>query len=132
VGDGQGHVGVGAGKSEETRPAIENAIRDAKRNIIYVPFGCGSWECGCGTKHSLPVQVVGKYGSVTVTLKPAPRGVNLVANSVIKKVLTKAGVKDVWSSSTGSTSTRFNTAMATYNALRSITNMQSSRDFSEM
>ncbi len=131
VGDGHGHVGIGAGKSDEARPAIENAIRSAKMNLISVPFGCGSWECGCGTKHSLPVKVSGKCGSVVVTLKPAPRGVGVVGNSIVKKVLAKVGVSDVWSSCTGSTRTKFNTAVAVVDALSRLTNMQSSKDWTE-
>jgi small subunit ribosomal protein S5 len=131
VGDGRGHIGIGSGKSDEARPAIENAIRDAKRCIIYVPSGCGSWECGCGTKHSLPVKVIGKSGSVEVTLKSAPRGVGIVGNAIVKKVLTKAGIKDVWSFSRGHTATKHNTAMAVYNALKKLTNMQSRIDWTE-
>lgn len=131
VGDGHGHIGIGAGKSDEVRPAIENAIRTAKMNMIYVPFGCGSWECGCGTRHSLPVKVSGKCGSVSVTLKPAPRGVGIVGNDAVKKVLAKAGLSDVWSHSVGHTSTRYNTALAVYNALQNLTNMQSAKDWSE-
>ncbi|MCX8200409.1 MAG: 30S ribosomal protein S5 [Candidatus Micrarchaeota archaeon] len=131
VGDGHGHVGIGAGKSDEARPAIENAVKSAKRNIISIPFGCGSWECGCGTKHSIPVEVTGKCGSVRVTLRPAPRGVGIVGNSIVRKVLTKAGLSDVWSTAKGHTSTKYNTAVAVYDALRKLSNMQSGRDWSE-
>src|SRR3989338_6703345 len=97
VGDRNGHVGLGAGKCEEVKPAIESAIKNAKRNMIAVPFGCGSWETSPGFKNSIPVCVSGRAGSVRITLKPAPRGVGLAANSVVKKVLSKAGVKDIWS-----------------------------------
>ncbi len=131
VGDGHGHVGIGSGKSDEARPAIENAVKTAKRNIILVPFGCGSWECGCGTKHSLPVEVTGKCGSVKVTLRPAPRGVGIVGNSIVKKVLAKAGLNDIWSTAKGHTSTKYNTAIAVYDALKRLSNMQSHRDWSE-
>jgi len=131
VGDGHGHVGIGSGKSDEARPAIENAVKSAKRSIIAVPFGCGSWECGCGTKHSIPVEVTGKCGSVTVTLRPAPKGVGIVGNSIVRKVLMKAGLRDVWSTAKGHTSTKYNTAVAVYDALRRLSNMQSRRDWSE-
>lgn len=131
AGDGHGHVGIGSGKSDEARPAIENAVKGAKRSVITVPFGCGSWECGCGTKHSIPVEVTGKCGSVTVTLRPAPRGVGIVGNSIVRKVLMKAGLSDVWSMAKGHTSTKYNTAIAVYNALKRLSNMQSLRDWSE-
>lgn len=129
VGDENGHVGVGFGKADEVRPAVESARQAAKRCMMRVPLGCGSWECGCGTRHTLPIRIAGKNGSVTVTLKPAPRGVGLVANDIVKKVLSLAGVKDVWSSSRGSTSTIYNTAMAAYNALNNLSRMQYKGDW---
>ncbi|MCX6772347.1 MAG: 30S ribosomal protein S5 [Candidatus Micrarchaeota archaeon] len=120
VGDKKGHFGIGAGKSEEVRPAIESAVKNAKRNLVSVPLGCGSWECGCGKSHSIPIQVIGKLGSVKVTLKPAPRGLGIAANEVVKKVLLFAGVKDVWSFSRGRTRNIYNTAMAAGNALQQL------------
>ncbi|MCX8175068.1 MAG: 30S ribosomal protein S5 [Candidatus Micrarchaeota archaeon] len=124
VGDRKGHFGIGAGKSEEVKPAIESAVKNAKRNLISVPLGCGSWECGCGQSHSLPIKVVGKQGSVEVTLKPAPRGLGIAANEVVRKVLSAAGVKDVWSFSRGHTRNVYNTAMATANALDQLNTMR--------
>ena len=124
VGDRNGHFGIGAGKSEEVKPAIESAVKFAKRNLMSVPLGCGSWECGCGQKHSLPIKVVGKLGSVEVTLKPAPRGLGVAANEVVKKVLSAAGVKDIWSFSRGHTRNVYNTAMATANALEQLNTMR--------
>ena len=127
VGDKKGHFGIGAGKSEEVKPAIESAIKDAKRNIISVPLGCGSWESGAGFKNSIPIAVNGRAGSVRVLLKPAPRGVGLAANDVVKKVLAAAGVKDIWSFSRGHTRSIYNTAMATANALDQLNTMKLSK-----
>ena len=124
VGDKKGHFGIGAGKSEEVKPAIESAIKDAKRNIISVPFGCGSWESGAGFRNSIPISVNGRSGSVRVLLKPAPRGVGLAANDVVKKVLAAAGVKDIWSFSRGHTRSIYNTAMATADALDQLNTMK--------
>ncbi len=124
IGDHKGHVGIGVGKSEEIRPAIEYAQRDARKNIILVKKGCGSWECRCGLEHSLPQKVCGKYGSTEITLKPAPKGLGLAANKIVKKVLQMAGVKDIWSFSTGSTSNVYNMAVATIKALDSFSDMK--------
>jgi len=124
VGDRKGHFGIGAGKSEEVKPAIESAVKDAKRRIISVPLGCGSWECGCSQKHSVPIEITGKNGSVKVTLKPAPRGLGIAASKVVKKVLMFAGIKDAWSFSRGHTSSIYNTAMAVTNALDSLNSMR--------
>ncbi|MCL6088873.1 MAG: 30S ribosomal protein S5 [Candidatus Marsarchaeota archaeon] len=132
VGDHNGHVGIGAGKSEEVRPAIETAARNARRNIVCVPIGCGSWECGCKTRHSLPIQAIGKNGSVEVTLKPAPRGLGVAANPVVRKVLMAAGIKDAWSFSRGHTENVYNMAMATTDALDSLNRMRYRGDWKEM
>lgn len=123
VGDRNGHVGIGVGKSDEMRPAMEYAVRKAKKNIIPVKKGCGSWECKCALTHSLPQRIEGKQGSSIVVLKPAPRGLGLAANDVVKKVLGMAGVKDVWSSSQGGSNT-YNIAIATINALMNLNSLK--------
>jgi len=128
VGDMNGHMGVGTGKDVEVKPAIESAIRDAKKKIIPVRFGCGSWECNCGTSHTLPLTVRGKCGSVQVILKPAPRGVGIVANKVIKSVLQLTGASDAWSFSRGRTRDIYNMAVASYNALSSMNKLRNTEE----
>ncbi|MCD6156802.1 MAG: 30S ribosomal protein S5 [Euryarchaeota archaeon] len=118
VGNEDGIIGVGAGKAKEFLRARQIAEREAKMNIIYIRRGCGSWECGCGTPHSVPFTVKGKMGSVEVWLKPAPRGVGLVAADTIKPVLRLAGVRDVWTFTRGHTKTTYNFVMATFEALK--------------
>jgi len=82
VGNGDGFVGLGQAKDVQVGPAIRKAIDNAKINITRIKRGCGSWECGCGLPHTVPSEVNGKAGSVTVVLKPAPRGLGLAASSV--------------------------------------------------
>ena len=117
VGDGKGHVGVGVGKSREVGPAVDYATKQAKKNMIKVKMGCGSWECQCNQPHSLPRMVVGREGSTVITLKPAPRGLGLAANDNVKIILKLAGIKDVWSSARGATDNVYNTVVATIGAL---------------
>lgn len=117
IGNRNGYIGFGQGKDAQVGNAITKAIKDAKLSIIKVNRGCGSWECGCGLEHSIPVQVTGKSGSVRVTLKPAPQGIGLVTGDVAKKVLGLAGIRDVWGFSSGETRTTINFAKATFNAL---------------
>ncbi len=124
VGDSNGHVGVGAAKDVEVKKAIDNAIRNAKLNIIPVVMGCGSWQCTCGLPHSLPFNVSGKCGSVVVTLKPAPRGLGIVASKPVKKMLELAGVQDIWSFSKGRTRSKHNTLLAVQDALESTIRMK--------
>jgi small subunit ribosomal protein S5 len=118
VGDGKGFIGLGKAKAKEVGPAIRKAIVNAKLNVIEIKDGCGSWECLCGTDHSVPYKVTGSSGSVRVTLMPAPKGIGLVASDVIKKILRVAGIKDVWVRTSGSTRTKVNAANATYDALK--------------
>jgi small subunit ribosomal protein S5 len=118
VGNRDGYVGIGTGKSSQVVLAIEKALNNAKLNIIPVKRGCGSWECACGEPHSLLVKSEGKYGSVRVTLMPAPRGLGLVAGETQKTVLTLAGIKDCWSRSFGETRTTLSVVGATYEALK--------------
>lgn len=124
MGDRNGHVGIGVGKDVEAKPAIQTAIRDAKQHIISVNLGCGSWECNCGTRHSLPLITRAKCGSGDILLKPAPRGVGLAASATVRSVLELAGVKDMWTFAKGRTRDKYNMALATYNALKSLNEMK--------
>lgn len=118
IGNGDGFVGIGTGKAKQLRFSIDKAIINAKLNIVPVRRGCGSWECLCGTSHSVPFRTVGRSGSVEVVLYPAPKGTGLVAGDIAKTVLRLAGIKDVWSRTYGETRTTYNFAKATYNALK--------------
>jgi small subunit ribosomal protein S5 len=118
VGNGDGLIGVGIGKSKQMRFAIDKATADAKLNLTPVRRGCGNWGCQCGNPHSLPFQVKGKTGSVEVILIPAPKGIGLVGAEVAKMILTFAGIKDAWVVSRGETRTTINFAGAVYQALK--------------
>ena len=120
VGDRNGHVGLGYGKSRETVPAREKATRKAKLNLINIRRGCGSWQCNCSEHHSIPFEVSGKCGSVKVTLLPAPKGTGLKAGSEISKILDRAGIQDVWSRTSGKTTSRINMIKAVTNALKEL------------
>lgn len=124
VGDKDGHVGVGYGKSKETVPAREKAIRNAKLNIIKVRRGCGSWQCGCKEPHSIPFSVEGKCGSVIVKFMPAPKGTGLCVESECKKILDLAGIKDVWSKTRGQTGSKNNLISACVEALKQLITMK--------
>jgi len=117
VGNGEGVIGIGVGKAPEFVPAVRAAEARAKLNITIFRRGCGSWECRCGEPHSIPFQVKGRSGSVTVTLRPAPKGTGLVTADVGKIVLRIAGLKDVWSITKGRSRTSSNFAKAFVDAL---------------
>ncbi|MCD6557796.1 MAG: 30S ribosomal protein S5 [Candidatus Aenigmarchaeota archaeon] len=124
VGNRDGYLGIGKASAVEHVPAIEKATTEAKLNIIPIKRGCGSWECGCGEKHSIPFAVEGKRGSVRVILKPAPKGVGLCVNDEMKKIISLAGIKDIWSKSFGNTRSRVNASFAVFNALKKLNAMK--------
>ena len=118
VGNEDGFVGIGLGKAKETLPAREKALREAKLNIIKVRRGCGSFDCSCNEHHSIPFKVDGKCGSVKIVLIPAPQGTSLVTGSECKKILSLAGIKDIYSMTFGQTRTTINLAQACMSALK--------------
>jgi len=120
IGNINGFVGLGYGKSKETVPAREKAIKNAKLNIIKIRRGCGSWKCGCGEPHSIPFEVMGKCGSCIMILRPAPKGTGLCVEKECAKVLRLAGVKDVWSKSFGHTTSKDNMIRACFEALKKL------------
>lgn len=124
VGDGNGHIGVGTGKNIERITAQQKAVKNAKLNIVPIKRGCGSWECNCTKKHSIPFKTVGKSASLRVELLPAPNGVGLAVSDTIKPVLQIAGIVDIWSSTRGSTDTKLNFVRATVNALENLSSFK--------
>lgn len=118
VGNNDGFVGIGYGKSRETVPAREKALRRAKLNVFQVRRGCGSWECNCGEPHSIPFAMSAKIGSIKLTFLPAPKGTGLVCEPELAKILRLAGIKDVWSKMSGQTKVRMNTVQACVLALK--------------
>ncbi|MBS3091750.1 30S ribosomal protein S5 [Candidatus Pacearchaeota archaeon] len=119
VGDRKGHVGLGIGKSQETLPSRDKAVRNAKLNLIKVIRGFESpeHEKDKSDPHTVPFKVTGKCGSSKVTLIPAPRGTGLVIGNECKKILRLAGIKDVYSMTLGQTRTTINMAKACVDAL---------------
>ncbi|NWJ22267.1 30S ribosomal protein S5 [Marine Group I thaumarchaeote] len=118
AGNENGWLGIGMGKSKQMRIAIEKANNSAYLNVSPVKLGCGSWECRCDQKHSIPFKVKGKGGSVVIEILPAPRGLGLVAGEKIRNLLKLAGLKDAWTTAKGSTSTMNSTSKAVLQCLR--------------
>jgi len=120
VGNNNGYVGIGYGKSKETVPAREKAIRNAKLNIIKIKRGCGSWQCSCGKPHSIPFNVEAKCGSSIIKIMPAPKGKGLCIEKECQKILNMAGIKDVWSKTKGQTKVKTNLVAACFDALKQL------------
>lgn len=131
VGDRNSHVGIGVAKDRERMPAIKKATDAAKLNLITVRKGCGSWECGCGTEHSVPFKTEGKCASVRLVVIPAPKGTGLVCGENVKDVFRFAGISDVWCQSRGSTGTKLNFVRAAIDALKKTGKVKVSHEMKE-
>jgi len=106
VGDGNGVVGQGLGKSKDVASAIAKAIEDAKKNLVRIPI----------INATLPHEQKGKFGGARVFLKPASSGTGVIAGGAVRAVLESVGVHDVLSKSQGS-SNPHNVVKATFDAL---------------
>jgi len=115
IGDSDGHIGIGSKVAKEAPNAIKGAAAQAKLNII--PVRRGYWGNKIGNPHTVAMKMTGKCGSVRMRLVPAPRGTGIVAPPIPKKILSLAGVSDVYTSTAGKTRSTYNFVMATYDAL---------------
>jgi small subunit ribosomal protein S5 len=99
-------VGYGSGKAKEVPQAIRKGIESAKKNLVKVNLN----------QTSIPHQVLGRYGSGIVLLKPAPEGTGVIAGGAVRAVMTSAGVQNVLTKSIGTTNPH-NVIKATFDAL---------------
>ena len=102
-------VGYGSGKAKEVPQAIRKGIESAKKNLLKVNLN----------QTSIPHQVLGRYGSGRVMLKPAPEGTGVIAGGAVRAVMTSAGVQNVLTKSIGTTNPH-NVIKATFEALRQL------------
>ncbi len=118
VGDGNGKVGVGMGKSQEVPIAIKKGVEDAKKNMFTVPLT---------EAKTLPHEIIGVYGAGRVMIKPATPGTGVIAGGPVRAIMELAGVTDVLTKSLG-TDNAMNIVKATAQGLQE---MQSPEEVSK-
>lgn len=94
IGDGKGRVGLGKGNTREVPSSIQQAIRDAKRNIIQVPLV---------EERTIPHEIWGEFKASRVLLKPAFPGTGVIAGGTVGAICRLAGIKDILTKAQGST-----------------------------
>ena len=109
VGDADGRVGMGKGKSKEVPVAVQKAMDEARRNLTKVSLKNGT----------LHHTVIGRHGAAKVLMQPASEGTGIIAGGAMRAVFEAAGVRDVLAKCIGS-SNPYNVVRATLNALRAI------------
>lgn len=110
VGDGDGRIGMGKGKSREVPVAVQKAMEEARRNLIKVSLRDGTLQ------HT----VFGHHGASRVMLQPAPEGTGIIAGGAMRAVFDVMGMTNVVAKAHGSTNP-YNIVRATINGLRSMT-----------
>ena len=118
VGDGNGRVGIGLGKSKEVPAAIAKGVEDAKKNMFTVPLT---------EEKTVPHDIIGEFGAGRVLIRPAMPGTGVMAGGAVRAIMELAGVTDVITKSLGSTNS-MNIVKACAEGLK---NMQSPEQVAE-
>ena len=111
VGDGNGKIGFGLGKSNEVPDAIRKGIDDAKKNMVQIALK--------GT--TIPHEIIGEFGAGRVLMKPAPEGTGIIAGGPVRAVVETAGIKYIRAKALRSNNP-CNVVRATFNGLQALRN----------
>ncbi len=121
VGDEKGHIGLSFGKANEVPDAIRKSVENAKKKVYKVNQN----------KNTIPHEVIGKFKSARVLLKPASPGTGIIAGATVRAVIEKAGIADILTKAQGSRNA-LNLAKATFDGLLQLRSLKEVADLREM
>ena len=110
VGDGEKKLGYALGKANEVAEAIKKGIKKARKSMIVVKK----------KDTTIPHEVIGRFGSIRIMLKPASRGTGVIACAPIRAVCECAGIKDILTKNLGKSTNPVNVIKATVEGLESL------------
>lgn len=121
IGDNDGHVGIGFGKANDVPDAIDKSKEDAKKNLYRVNLN----------KNTIPHEVIGKYKSAKVIMKPAAPGTGIIAGASVRAVIEKAGISDILTKAQGSRNP-INIVKATLDGLLQLRSLKETAEIREI
>jgi len=120
IGDKKGRIALGTGKSVEVSVAIRKAVEDAKKNVVKIEIIDGT----------IPFEKKFKYKAARMMMMPAPKGTGVIAGGAFRKIVTLAGITDIYAKSVG-TNSKLVSAQASVKALSSFIKRRKPQIFSE-
>lgn len=112
IGDEKGKIGMGVAQGKDVAQSVQKGINEGKKNMVYIKMN----------KFTIPHEVLTKYKSAIVLLKPAKEGSGVKAGGPVRVIAQLAGIKDLTGKLISRTNNKINIARATIKALKELKN----------
>jgi len=110
LGNKKGKIGLGVAKGKDVSQAMEKAEKNAKKNMIEIPF----------IENSIPHEIQAKFESSVILLRPQKKGKGIIAGGPVRVICNLAGIKNISSKILSRSRNKINNAKATMKALQKL------------